>query len=227
MRKCRDELAWSVDLVRELEPWRSIASPLESLATARYGVQFWTFPEKVFDAALAQAYEAHPFIQHEEVARAGGKVYARRHRAARRGRGRRRSFSSRPAAVRSAFEGLTGAPADIIEKQKSGWAALEAKIARIEEDARELSRVRPELLVLSDHFRERHGLLEVERHFHRTERTFVLEGWMRAIDKRRIEKELAKRWSECRARHEAAAGRGGSADPSSRTGGPSSRSSSS
>ncbi len=27
MRKCRDELAWSVDLVRELEPWRSDREP--------------------------------------------------------------------------------------------------------------------------------------------------------------------------------------------------------
>ncbi len=196
MRNSRDELAWSMDLARELEPWSSISAPLESLSTARYVLQFWTFPEKIFDAALAQAYEAHPFVQHDEIARAGGKVYA--------GvivpRAEAESVAEllkQAGAVRNAFEGLAGTPADIIERQKSGWAELEAKIARIEEDARGLSRVRPELLVLSDHFRERHGLLEIERHFHRTERTFVLEGWMRAIDKRRIEKELAKRWSEC------------------------------
>ncbi|MCX5754003.1 MAG: V-type ATP synthase subunit I [Candidatus Krumholzibacteria bacterium] len=195
MRKCRDELAWSKDLARELEPWRSIASPLESLATARYGLQFWTFPEKVFDAALAQAYETHPLIQHDVVSRSEGKVYtgviAPRAEAE-----AMAELLKQAGGVRNAFEGLSGAPADIIEKQKDSWTALEAKIARIEEDARELSRVRPELLVLSDHFRERHGLLEVERHFHRTERTFVLEGWIRTIDKRRIEKELAKRWSE-------------------------------
>ncbi len=196
MRNSRDELAWSMDLARELEPWSSISAPLESLSTARYVLQFWTFPEKIFDAALAQAYEAHPFVQHDEIARAGGKVYA--------GvivpRAEAESVAEllkQAGAVRNAFEGLAGTPADIIERQKSGWAELEAKIARIEEDARGLSRVRPELLVLSDYFRERHGLLEIERHFHRTERTFVLEGWMRAIDKRRIEKELAKRWSEC------------------------------
>ncbi len=195
MRKRRDELAWSMDLVREIEPWRSIASPLESLSTARYGVQFWTFPEKAHAAALAQAYEAHPFIQFETVARAGGKVYAgviapgdEAEPVA--------ELLKQAGAVRNAFEGLSGTPADIVEKQKSGWAALEAEIARLEEEARELSSLRPELLVLSDHFRERHGLLDVERHFHRTERTFALEGWMRAIDRRTIEKELAKRWSE-------------------------------
>jgi V/A-type H+-transporting ATPase subunit I len=196
MRKCRDELAWSMDLARELEPWRSIASPLETLSTARYGLQFWTFPEKVFDAALAQAHEAHPFIQHVVVVREGAKVYA----GVIAPRAEAESVAEllkQAGAVRNAFEGLSGTPADIIEKQKSSWAALEAKITRIEGEARELSRVRPELLVLSDHFRERHALLEVERHFHRTERTFVLEGWMQAIDKRRIEKELAKRWSEC------------------------------
>jgi V/A-type H+-transporting ATPase subunit I len=196
MRKCRDELAWSRDLARELEPWRAIASPLESLFTARYVLQFWTFPEKVFESALAQAYEAHSFIQHEVVVREGGKVHAgviTPHVDAE----SVAELLKQAGAVRNAFEGLSGTPADIIEKQKSSWAALEAKIARIEGEARELSRVRPELLVLSDHFREQHGLLEIERHFHRTERTFVLEGWMRAIDKRRIEKELAKRWSEC------------------------------
>lgn len=195
MRKCRDELAWSKDLVRELEPWRAIASPIESLSTARYALQFWTFSEKVFDFALARAYEAHPFIQHDEVSRSGGKVYA----GVIAPRGEAEAVAEllkQAGAVRNAFEGLSGAPAEIIEKEKNGWAALEAKIARIEEDARELLRVRPELLVLSDYFRERHGLLEIERHFHRTERTFVLEGWMQAIDKRRIEKELAKRWGE-------------------------------
>ena len=196
MRKFRDELAWSRDLARELEPWRSIASPLESLFTARYGLQFWTFPEKVFDAALAQAYEAHPLIQHEVVAREGAKVYV--------GvivpRDEAESVAEllkQAGGGRNAFEGLSGAPADIIEKQKSSWSELEAKIVRIEGEARELASARPELLVLSDHFREKHGLLDIERHFHRTERTFVLEGWMQAIDKRRIEKELAKRWSEC------------------------------
>jgi V/A-type H+-transporting ATPase subunit I len=196
MRKCRDELAWSRDLARELEPWRSIASPLESLSTERYGVQFWTFPEKIIDAALAQAYEAHALIQHEVVARSEGKAYA----CVIAPRGEAESVAEllkQAGAVRNAFDGLSGTPAEIIEQQTKGWAALEAKIARIEEDARELSRVHPELLVLTDHFRERQGLLEIERHFHRTERTFVLEGWMRAIDRRRIEKELSKRWREC------------------------------
>jgi V/A-type H+/Na+-transporting ATPase subunit I len=196
MRKCRDELAWSRDLSRELEPWRPLASPLESLSTERYGVQFWTVPEKIFDAALAQANEAHPLIQHEVVARSEGRAYAiviapldEAESIA--------ELLKLAGAVRNDFEGLSGTPAGIIERQTNGWAELEAKIARIEEEARELSRVRPELLVLSDHFRERQGLLEIERHFHRTERTFVLEGWMRAIDRRRIEKELSKRWREC------------------------------
>jgi len=82
------------------------------------------------------------------------------------------------------------------ERFEEQLAKLEEIVARLEDEARGLARMRPGLLVLSDHFHERHGLLDVERHFHRTERTFVLEGWVRAIDKRRIEKDLAKRWSD-------------------------------
>ncbi len=195
MRKCGDELAWSMNLVRELEPWRSIASPLESLATARYAVQFWTFPEKVFDAAIAQAHAAHPFIEWTIVSREAGKAYTAVI-APREETEPVAEMLKQAGGVRSAFETLSGAPADIIERERGGWASIEATISRLEGEARELAGLRPELLILSDHFRERHGLLEAERHFHRTERTFVLEGWMRAVDKRRIEKELAKRWSE-------------------------------
>jgi V/A-type H+-transporting ATPase subunit I len=195
MRKSRDKLAWSMDLVRELEPWRSIAGPLESLSTQHYTVQFWTFPEKIFDPAAAQLSEAHPLAQLDAVSRAGGRVYA----GVIAPRGEAEAVAEllkQAGGARSDFEGLSGTPAEIIESRRKGWAALEEQIARIDADARELARVRPELLILSDHYRERHRLLDIERHFHRTERTFVLEGWMRAIDRRRIEKELAKRWRE-------------------------------
>jgi len=195
VRRCRDELAWSRDLARELEPWGPLAVPFESLSTKRYGSQFWTFPEKIFDGALEQAYKTHPFIQHEEIVRAGGKVYAvivvggdDSHALS--------ELLKQAGAVRSGFENLTGTPSGIIEREGERRVSLEAEIERAEESARELSPVRPHLLMLSDHLRERRGLLEVERHLLRTERTFVLEGWMRAVDRRRIEKELSKRWSE-------------------------------
>lgn len=195
IRRSNDELAWSRNLVKELEPWRAFASPLESLATGRYGVQFWRFPEKIFDTAVRSAYEKHPFIQHDVIARSAGTVYAAL--IVPRDEGDAVNDTLKTAgAVRSAFDNLAGAPAAIIEREKGTWNKLEARLAKVEEDSRALAAVRPRLCLLADYFRERLGLVEVERHFLFTEQTFVLEGWMRATDRRRLEKDLAARWSD-------------------------------
>jgi V/A-type H+-transporting ATPase subunit I len=195
VRKCRDELAWSRNLARELEPWRPLAEAFESTTSGRWAAQFWTFPEKTAGAALTAAHDAFPLIQPDEVSRAGGRVFVSV-LASREDAHGLAELLKQEGGVRSAFEGLTGTPAGIIEREGERWADLEREIARVDGEAAGLARVHRGLLVLSDHFREQRGLLEVERHLHRTERTFVLEGWMRAVDRRRIEKELSKRWSE-------------------------------
>jgi V/A-type H+-transporting ATPase subunit I len=181
LRRCGDELSWSAALVKELEPWRAFTSPFESLSTANYVVQFWTIPERAVSAALELADRTHPFIVHEEIARSGGRVsmgvIVPRDEAP-----AIAELLKQAGGVRNAFESLMGTPESIIEKAEA--------------DARDLARFSPSLRVLSDHFQERQGLLDVERHFHRTERTFLLEGWIRAVDRRRIERDLTKRWND-------------------------------
>jgi V/A-type H+-transporting ATPase subunit I len=194
-RRCRDELAWSNDLARELEPWKSIAIPLDALATPRLMVQFWAFAEKGFDETRQRLEADHPLAIFDEVSRSSGRVRvavivvrseADRLADALKGEG----------GIRSNFENLAGTPAAIIEREVGHRAELEAEIEKTEEEARELARVRPKLLVLSDHFHERKGLLEVERHVHNTDRTFIVEGWIRDLDRRKLEKEMSKRFSE-------------------------------
>lgn len=195
IRKCRDELSWSKDLVRELEPWKPLMSRFDTLSTARFTVQFWTFSEKTFEATLNRMYEGHPLVQHEEIARGGGKVYV----AFVHLRAEAEVLAEvlkQSGGIRHNFESLAGTPASVIENEQKRWAALTGEIGRIESAARELASIRSKLLVLSDHFHEKKGLLEVERHFHSTERTFLLEGWIRATDRRRLEKELSKRFSD-------------------------------
>ena len=195
LRSSRDELSWSAALVRELEPWRSFTSPFESLSTTNYGVQFWTFPEKAVSSALEQADRTYPSIVHEEIARSGGRAFV----GVITPRGEAHAIAEllkQAGGVRNAFESLTGTPQSIIERQRDRRTGLEAKIDEAGAAARDLARVRPSLQVLSDHFHERRGLLDVERHFFHTERTFLLEGWIRAVDRRRLERDLTKRWSD-------------------------------
>ncbi|MDD4857231.1 MAG: V-type ATPase 116kDa subunit family protein [Candidatus Krumholzibacteria bacterium] len=195
MRGCRDELTWSAALARELEPWLAIKTPFETLSTEKYGVQFWTFSEKTIEAALSLLSEKLPLSHVQEVARAGGVVRS----AIIVPRGEAETAAEllkQSGGVRSAFENLEGTPAAIIEKERDRRLGLESEIERAREEARTLLHVRPALLTLSDHYREKRGLIDVERHFHRTERTFVIEGWMCAVNKRRLEKDLSKRWSE-------------------------------
>ena len=195
LRRCRDELSWSAALVKELEPWRAFTSPFESLSTANYVVQFWTILEKAVSAVLETVDRTHPFIVHEEIARSEAKVsvcvIVPRDEAT-----AIAELLKQAGGVRNAFESLTGAPASIIEKERNRRTGLETELEKAEADARDLARVSPSLRVLSDYFQERQGLLDVERHFHRTERTFLLEGWIRAVDRRRIERDLTKRWSD-------------------------------
>jgi V/A-type H+-transporting ATPase subunit I len=195
MRRCRDELAWSAALSRELEPWQALETPFQNLSTEEYGVQFWTFPEKTSEGALSLLSGKHPLSHVQEVARAGGAQRA----AIIVSHGEAESAAEllkQAGGVRSAFESLKGTPAAIIERERDRRAGLESEIEKAHEEVRTLSGVRPALLTISDHYREMRGLIEVERHFHRTDRTFVIEGWMRAVNRRRLEKELSKRWSE-------------------------------
>jgi len=195
LRRCRDELSWSAALVKELEPWRFFTSPFEALSATNHAVQFWTIPEKAVSAALELADRMHPFIVHEEIVRSGGRVsvgvIVPRDEAP-----AIAELLKQTGGVRNAFESLTGAPASIIEKERNRQTGLETELEKAEADARDLAQVSPSLRVLSDYFQERQGLLEVERHFHHTERTFLLEGWIRAVDRRRIERDLTKRWSD-------------------------------
>jgi len=195
MRRRRDELGWSRSLVRELEPWQSLTLPIESLTTADYIVQFWVLVGKSAAESAARLEELHPFMHTEEVARANGKAYllALVHRSE--VDAVAESFKLL-GGVRSNVEGLTGAPAAIIERERRRWRSLEEEIEGFEAEARTLVSLSPALRTLADHYREGIALADVEKHLHRTDRTFVLEGWVRVIDRRRLEADIARRFRD-------------------------------
>ncbi len=195
LRRCRDERAWAADLVRELAHWTAIERPLESLATERCECQLWSFPDAALAETASAAFERRPAAHREIVSRSGGRTYlaaiALREEAAELGEELKQASG-----VRFAHERLRGTPAGIIERERARMDELEAAAERADAEGRELSAVRGRLLALADHYRERRSLVEVERHIHHTERTVLIEGWIRAVDRRRFEKETARRWSE-------------------------------
>ncbi len=194
IRRCRDEKAWAIDLVRELRHWTAIERPLESLSTERCETQLWSFADAAADAAAA-VFERRPHAHGETVSRAGGRAYLAAI-ALREEANAVAEELKQAGGARFAFEKLRGSPAEIIERESGRAGELDAAAERAEAEGRETAAVRPRLLALSDHFRERRSLVEVERHFHRTERTVLIEGWIRAVDRRRLEKEIAKRWGD-------------------------------
>ena len=195
MRKRRDELAWSRNLVHELEPWRALTIPIESLTTSDYAVQFWILLEKTAAASAAEIEQRHPFMHAQEVARSGGKVYIISivHRSE--AESVAESFKL-CGGIHSNIENLTGTSEGIIRGERERWRSLEEELAKYELEARSLASARPALLTLSDHFREGVALADVEKHVHRTDRTFVLEGWVRTIDRKRLERDLSRRFRD-------------------------------
>ena len=115
-------------------------------------------------------------------------------------------------AVRNAFEGLSGTPADIIEKQKSSWAALEANIARDRgRSARALARApraSGALRSLPRTARASRGRAAFPPHGAHLRARGVDAGDRQTQDRKGARETLER----VRPRHAAAAGRGGSAD---------------
>lgn len=195
MRKARDDLARSKELVRTLEPWRDLTVPFESLTTERYQVQFWSIPEKAVEDDFESLIGQFPLVQIDEVSRAGGRVYATVILSRSEGEVFDEALKE-GGAFRHAFEKLSGTPSGAIDSEQDRWNELEREIEEARGRARELAAERDGLLIRSDYYGERIGLSGVERHFHKTDSTFLMEGWVRALDRKWFEKELHSRYRD-------------------------------
>ncbi len=191
----RDEIVRSTELERNLLPWKDVQVAFEDLRTEDYEVQFWTVPERAADESLEDSLKGHPLIQYEECGRDGGKSYTalivRKEESDEVGE-RLKAIGG----YRNDFEWLEGTPAEIIESGSRRREDIASRIERAESKASELAAIKDKLLILSDHFAECIRVREVEKHFHHTMGTFLLEGWVRAVDRRRLEKGLSGRFSE-------------------------------
>lgn len=195
IRKGRDELARSRELVRALSPWAGIRVPLDHLSTAGYTVRFWTLPERAAGQELDAVKRELPLTETVVCSKEGARIHTA-FIVAEGEVGRLSDELKRIGGVEHSFGELVGSPAQLIGTEQAAWPELEARIGELEVEARRLSSVRDELLILLDHYNERVGLGHVEKYFRRTARTFIVEGWIRAVDRRSFERGLRERFEE-------------------------------
>ncbi len=195
IRNSMDELARSRELVHSLEPWRQVITPLESLTTRQYEVQFWTLPAVELPENLVEIEDRFPLVHFEECSAEGGRSYTMVIVGKSEADRVSETFKEY-AGFRSSFDGLEGTPAEVIEAETKHWDDLERAIRDAEQKARETAAERDKLLLLSDHIREKIGLTGIERQFCFTDSAFVLEGWIIAPARPGLERALSSRFRE-------------------------------
>jgi len=149
LRKAKDEIAKSSDLVNSLLPWSEVNIPLEKTQTEKYAVDFWLFSgKKLLEAVDDVESEIHD-VAFEEYRREKDRVYIfvisprdKRDRVI-----EKLKFHG---GYRFAFEGLKGTPSEVVESEREREKELRASIVEIEGEARALTSLWNDLLVLFD-----------------------------------------------------------------------------
>lgn len=194
-RSAMDDLARSRGVVSSLEPWTGLEVPMEALRAGDYTVEFWSFSEKTAADILEEAAESFPLAVFETVASTGGRRYV----AAIVSDGDAEELGDmlkERGCSMSSFEGLEGTPSEIIEKEKASWAKYEKAVGESDEEARRHAGSSDDLRMLSDYYREAIGLEEVDDRMSTTDATFLMEGWVRALDRSWLVRELGERFEE-------------------------------
>ncbi|HSG28282.1 MAG TPA: hypothetical protein VLA34_07360, partial [Candidatus Krumholzibacterium sp.] len=196
IRSGREELERSMETVSMLEPWAGLGVDLGRLSTAGYELQLWTLDEKSQGGHLADLGREFDLADFNEFARTGGSIYLAVI-ISRRESTRLLERMKEIGAHHHSWEHLDGSPSDIISSEKERWAEYRERIDGARAEAAELAeRSRDDLRILADHYREEIGLALAEDSFYTTDSTFVLEGWVRAVDRPALERSISARFEE-------------------------------
>ena len=194
-RSAMDDLARSRGVVSSLEPWTGLDVPMEALRAGDYTVEFWSFSEKTAADVLEEAAESFPLAVFETVASTGGRRYVAAIVSDGDAEELGDMLKERDCSM-SSFEGLEGTPSEIIEKEKASWAKYEKAVGESDGEARRHAGSSDDLRMLSDYYREAIGLEEVDDRMSTTDATFLMEGWVRALDRSWLVRELGERFEE-------------------------------
>jgi V/A-type H+-transporting ATPase subunit I len=194
-RSAMDDLARSRGFVSSLEPWAGLDVLMEALRAGDYTVEFWSFSEKTAAGVLEEAEEAFPLAVFETVASTGGRRYVTAIVSDGDTENLGDMLKERGCSM-SSFEGLEGTPSEIIEKEKASWAKYEKAVGESAEEARRHAGSSDDLRMLSDYYREAIGLEEIDDRMSTTDATFLMEGWVRVLDRSWLIRELGDRFEE-------------------------------
>ena len=98
--------------------------------------------------------------------------------------------------TRVEFPHLMGRPSSIIDEVSREIERVRAELRALEAKAKELAKARTKLMVLCDYLLNRTRLKKIQNYFAQTRSTFMIEGWIRRVDVKRLEDRLLKKFME-------------------------------
>lgn len=178
-------------LIASLEPWKQLDIPVETASTKNAAIIMGTIPAAVDVEKLGQELgETVPESYLELVNSDRDQsylfvaYYSRREEEVM-GILKRSGFS------RAAFKELTGTVGENLEKANRRIQSIEAERAEIEKDISAFSGEKENLEILHDHFVMKRDRKKVLNKLVKTDKTFMLEGWLPGEDSERVERELS------------------------------------
>ena len=195
IRSSKDALLKSKETISSLMAWRKLEVPLESLSTQNYEIQMWTLQEKQSSAGLEDIYGRFELCHFELCLKENGKVYLAVILPVE-GQDDLMEALKELGGFRNVYQGTKGTPSQVIETEMSRWEDLEMIVLEAEAEAEKLAATLDKLYILSDYYSEKLGLTEIENKFYHTSSTILLEGWVRALDRRSLEKGLISNFED-------------------------------
>jgi V/A-type H+-transporting ATPase subunit I len=195
MRSMREALDRSRETVSMLQHWKGLDVSFEDFSTRGYLMQLWKVEEKSSADALDELRERFQYSELTEFRRIDGSIYL----TAIVSKEEIPSFldaMKELGAHHHSWGHMEGTPSEIIRFEESKWKEYKDRIEKAEARAVELAKGYDRLCILIDHYTEEAGLRSVDSNLYRTDSTFIVEGWVRAIDRKSLEKRLSSRFDE-------------------------------
>jgi len=185
----RNEEAHLYSLYEELLPWESLDIPLEDLETSHTLTSLGTVPVEHYDALLqiAQDYPRTYVTTVTETAREKfvAVIYLKSESEEIFKRLRSCEFSP------GSFQGLKGQVTDQLEHLLNAIEETREKREAVEEKCTQLLEERLPIMVMHDHLSDMKAKREVKENFVRTDKSFIIEGWVPRRDEPALKEGLS------------------------------------
>ncbi|MBD3178128.1 MAG: hypothetical protein GF417_00230 [Candidatus Latescibacteria bacterium] len=185
----------SRELVSHLAPWRGLGCPLEKLETESFSVQLWTFPSGAAEG-LKDIGDKFEISHLQKVSEGEGRIHLAVITPAEEDPELTEALK-KEGGISDSFEDLKGTPDEIIDSELESIKRSQKEIERVERKAEELAAdIMEKLYLLADYYREKLALAELESSLYRTETVFMMEGWVRELDRKKLENRILQDFTD-------------------------------